>query len=194
MKDTNPPEEQAKLWSRVKERGWRHKQEKLENFWTGACAPKEEGSSWAQGSSLSGRPKVRATESRKLEQQGLRGQKAGKVHFSAYNSSWTVAPTRRGFGEPRVGRPTNLSLVHSPNGTEVSSCSPVMQHTNYSPVHTILVVQRVSPGIRVAWHANPASSHKTYKVQTAGLGAEREAYKHGSAHKPHGTKGESGEP
>ena len=132
----------------------------MENFWTGACAPKEEGSSWAQGSSLSGRPKAELQSLRKLGKTGQKTEKVALFSILTAHGLWPLPDVDSGN---REWGGIQTSLVHAAlMALRVSSCSPVMQHTNLTSAHNPCGTEGGPRYPRVAWHTNPASSHKTY--------------------------------
>ena len=125
------------------------KREKLENFWIGGCAPREEG-----GPETGGVPghneapfqgaQGRATESQKTGQnRDLEGRK----------QTWTVFPTQQ------WARGTERREGHEPLQR---TRSPLGQHTNPTSAHSPCGTEGRPGCPRVARHANSASVHNTY--------------------------------
>lgn len=95
--------------------------------------------------------------------QGLRGQKTEKVALFSILTAHGLWPLPDVDSGNREWGGIQTSLVHAAlMAPRVSSCSPVMQHTNLTSAHNPCGTEGGPRYPRVAWHTNPASSHKTY--------------------------------
>lgn len=110
-----------------------------------------------------GGPRQSYRVSENWAKQGLREQKTEKVALFSILTAHGLWPLPDVDSGNREWGGIQTSLVHAAlMALRVSSCSPVMQHTNLTNAHNPCGTEGGPRYPRVAWHTNPASSHKTY--------------------------------